>query len=61
MDAANVAAQSGDFWPTVGPFLMAGCVALVGVVWVSIREDIKWLKRNLTKVLVRLQIDPEGD
>lgn len=61
MDAANVAAQSGDFWTSVGPYLMAACGVLIGAVWVSFREDIKWLKKNLTKVLVKLQIEPEGD
>ena len=64
----NIPTPTGDFWSLLGPYLVAACALLIGAVYAAFREnrkddrsDIKWLKKNLTKVLIKLQIDPESD
>lgn len=58
--AANIAA-SGDYWDTLGPYLMTGCGILAATIVGAMWKDIVWLKRNLTNVLVQLGIKPEGE
>lgn len=54
-----MAAPTDGFWSDLGPWLLGGLVTLIGVIWVTMRDDVQWLKRNLTKVLIELGIKPE--
>ncbi len=47
------------FWNSLGPWFLGGLVTLIGVIYAIFRDDISWLKRNLTRVLVKLGMDPE--
>ena len=55
MDDAN------GFWNTIGPYMGGAIVILIGVIFADIKGDVRWLKRNVSKVRNRLQIDPEGE
>ena len=70
MEEAVVSAISGggDFWDTLGPYLLTACAALVlatcGLAWSQFqdtRKDVRWMKHNLTKVMAQLGIEPEND
>ena len=71
-DVAAAAASSGDVWDALGPYLLTGCGTLALTAfgmgwkrWQDAREvqaaDIKWLKRNVTNMLVELGIKPVSE
>lgn len=53
--------DAGGFWNTVGPYMGGAIVILIGVIFSDIKSDVRWVKRNVTKILTKLQIDAEGD
>jgi len=54
-----VDSPDGGFWATVGPYLLGGLALLVGVIFASMRDDIRWVKKNLTKVMTSLGIEAD--
>lgn len=53
--------DASGFWNTVGPYMGAAIVILIGVIFSDIKADIKWLKRNMIKLMTKLQVDAEGE